>query len=423
LSSANRYLPIVGYVLVAVAFWSLRVTYWSITPEEPFSDMKDLIDVASAFLKAGSLGMGDFWQAYKVPVVPLMMAMVFGVAGEANLDAWRIAQTMFVFIAMVWLAREIYLRCASHLLALGLLCCVAFARSSIFWSLKPATESIAEGLVYLIPACALWHARRQNVFSAATLGFVIVVATLARPNFLVLLPVFGLWLLWLHWAVGKPNFRSRTVFAAFCLGVALAWSPWIARNYALYRAFVPISTQGPYTFLWELGQVRATLPDGTKVETTVQQLQQDAGRNFKSDYEASRYAQALVRAWLSENWKPYLRLVMHRGWQQLTDTTEYLTKVPRDRLFTDGFEPLLDKSLPLVMLGLLGLALFPLARPWALPIGLIPWTVWPFGALFIGYSRMFEPLLPLSLFGVVALIYIGASLLSGLVRMEVERAR
>ena len=94
------------------------------------------------------------------------------------------------------------------------------------------------------------------------------------------------------------------------------------------------SPRRPYTFLWELGQVKATLPDGTKVETTAQQLlQQDAPKNFKNDYEALRYAEALIRGWLVENWKLHLRLVIHRGFQQLTDTTEYLTKVLPDRLF------------------------------------------------------------------------------------------
>jgi hypothetical protein len=415
--------PIVAYAFVAALFWGFRVAYWSATPEEPFSDMKDLIDIATAFLKTGSLGMGDFWQAYKLPAVPLMMAMVFAVAGDANLDAWRIAQTTFVFAAAAWLAREIYLRSTSHVLALGLLCCVALARSSIFWSLKPATESIAEGFVYLMPACALWHARRLNPVSAATLGIVIVVATLARPNFLVLLPVFILWLLWLHWPRGKRNSSTKVVLGGFCLGVALTWSPWIARNYSLYSAFVPISTQGPYTFLWELGRVKATLPDGTKVETTVQQLQQDAPKNFKNDYEASRYAEALIRGWLSENWKLYLRLVIHRGWQQLTDTTEYLTKVPRDRLFIDGVEPLLDKWPPLVILGLFGLAVLAVGKPWAAPIALVPWFVWPFGALFIGYSRMFEPLLPLTLFGVVAVAYLGAGQLRRLFPLDTERMR
>ena len=401
-----RILLVVAYAVMGALFWSLRLAYWSTTEEEPFSDMADLIAIASAFLKDGSLGMGEFWRAYKVPVVPIMMAMVFAIAGEANLDAWRVAQTLFVFLAATWLAREIYLRSASHMLALGLLCCVALARSSIFWSLKPATESVAEGFVYLIPACALWHGRRLDGISAFTLGSVMVAAMLARPNFLILLFILGLWVFWLHGANRNTDSKTGAVIAAFLLGVCLAWSPWIVRNYALYGIFVPISTQGPYTFLWELGQITATLPDGTKVETTVQKLQDDAGRDFKNDHQAARYAEGLARSWLRENWKLYVRLVASRAWQQLADTTEYLTKVPRDRLFTSGFEPLLDKWPPVLILGLLGLVAFSVGRLWALPIALVPWCLWPFGALFIGYSRMFEPLVPLVSFGTVVLVYL-----------------
>jgi hypothetical protein len=376
------------------------------TNEEPFSDMKDFILVALDFQHSGSLGMGSFWQTYKLPVVPMLMAATFALTGDADLGAWRLTQSALVFLSVSWLAREIYIHSRSHVLAFGILVCVALARSSIFWSFKPASESVAEAFVYAVVACALWYSRRSSSFVALVLGALIIVATLARANFIILLPVFVAWVWWNADPANTQGRRRYRVVAAFLSGVALAWSPWIIRNYQLYHAIIPISNQGPYTFLFELGRVSAKLPDGTRVDSDMNNLQREAYQRFPNDYEAARYAEYFVRTWLEEHWKQYPILVGLRAWRQLDDDTIYLTKVPRDRLFGLEFEPLLDKAAAITTCGLIGLLVLGITNVWALPLALVPWTLWPFGALFLGDPRMFEPLIPITLFGVFALIYL-----------------
>ena len=92
----------------------------------------------------------------------------------------------------------------------------------------------------------------------------------------------------------------------------------------------------------------------------------------------------------------------------MTDRTEYLTKVPREYLFTDGVELLLDNVAAFRNFRLIRARGVSVIRPWAAPISLVSWSVWPSGALFIGYSRMFEALVPLVLFGLVVLAYLAA---------------
>ena len=65
---------------------------------------------------------------------------------------------------------------------------------------------------------------------------------------------------------------------------------------------------------------------------------------------------------------------------------------------------LLDKSFPAVLIGLAGLMLFVLAYgAWAAPLAILPLVLLPFGALFLNYPRMFDPFLPLSVYGMFLL--------------------
>jgi hypothetical protein len=188
---------------------------------------------------------------------------------------------------------------------------------------------------------------------------------------------------------------------AYSLGVAVTWAPWLVRSYRLYAHPVAFTTQGPYTFLWELGAVKVTLADGTPALHTMNDMQAEAGRRFKTDYEASKYGDEVVRNWLRENWRSYLRLIRPRLLRQISDRSEYLTKLPRDNLFGIHPEPLLDKSRFAVFLGLGGLVLFALAYgAWAAPLAILPLVLLLFGAVFLGYPRMFDPYLPLSLYGI-----------------------
>lgn len=384
-------------------FWSLRFAYWSSVYEEPFSDMADFIGVALGLLRDGSFASDGFWRTYKAPTITLMMAASSIGSDTFNFAAWRVLQTLFLFASMAWLARELVIATGSRWTGLALIACVAICRPSIFWSYKPASESVAEGFVYLLLALWLAFARKGTWRYACLLGVACVVATLARPNFAVAIGIFGLAVIVHARASSAASGRRAAIAGAFIAGVVLAWTPWIARSYALYGGPVLASTQGPYSFLWEMGEVSVTLPDGSRLRTDVNRMQEEAPRLFRNDYEASRFASQVAWAWLRENTGTFASMVPERMWRQISDRTEHLTKLPRKRLFPSMPEPLLDKRASLVLAGLLGLGLFSAAYGIRfLPLLGLPVAVWFLSALFNGYSRMYDPLAPITLYGIFA---------------------
>ena len=392
---------VICFALACLLFWSLRVLYWQTVAEQPFSDMADLIRVAAGVRRHGSFAYDRFWQSYRPPVVPLMMAITSFHSGTFNLAAWQVWQTIFVFASLLCLARELLLATKNPWASITLIISVAVTRPSIFWSYKAATESVAEGFVYATMAMALLFIRKQSLPAALAAGVVGVAAALARPSFAPVIALLAVVTVGYGWLRYRTSRRLVLVGMMFLLGVGLAWAPWLGRSYYLYHHFVPFTTQGPYSFLWEWGGVKVPSRDGTTVIRDVNAMTQGAPHRFANDYEAAQYGNRAVRAWLRENWRLYLRNIPTRLWRQITDRTEYLTKVPRDKLFAIDVEPLLDKSAPAVLLGFVGLVLFAGAHGvWAAPLAIFPAVLWLFSALFLSYPRMFDPYSPLVLYGI-----------------------
>ncbi|BBL70997.1 hypothetical protein [Methylogaea oryzae] len=384
-------------------FWGLRIYYWHQIDEPPFSDLEDYVKLGSGVARSFDFSFDSFWRSYKPPTIPLFHGLVFFLFGDANLDALRYAQGLFVFGSAGFLAREIYIASASKPLAFSFLLIVAVAKSSVFWSYKAGTESLAEGFLYLVLGVSLWAQRAPAVCQAYfALGALSVAAILARPNFVPFLFLLSILPLVKAWKSSPSSFSK--CLSAYILAIVLAWSPWITRNYRIYGDFLPLSTQGPYSFIWELGKV-AIPGAGPEEKMDVNEIQAMASHRFKSDLEASRFANQVSALWLREHAKEYPRIVVNRILNQVNDRDVHLTKVSRIELF-DGFIPLLDKNRWNVWSGFLGIAIMALRYPWAIQLllGVVPTFV--FGALFLGYARMLEPILPMVLSGNIMLVYV-----------------
>lgn len=394
-------------VLGVLAFWGLRIAYWRTTFELPFSDMEDYVRVARGVLASWDFRFDSFWVSYKPPGLPILLAAVFGVVGEESQAAWRWAQAAFTFAALLWLCCEVARASGRRWMAPTLLLCAALCRASIFWSYKISTEGPAEAFSYLGAACILLCFRRPRLDAFFLTGVVLMAAVFNRPQGLAVVFAFPVvYLLQQAWHFpGLPNPRAflrkrLPLLVAMGLGVALVWTPWLVRSYGHYGRVLPLTSQGPYSFLWELGEVEYEAPDGTVVRTDWQRLQAEAITRFKSDYDAQAYAGKIMSQWLARNPWTYAKLVVKRFFKTLGDRTEYLTKVPRERLFsgvTDWF--LIDKVRPLTLLGALGLLGMSLWAPGLVALPLIALGQWFFGLLFLGYSRILDPTLALVLFG------------------------
>jgi hypothetical protein len=163
-----------------VVFWALRALYWRGVDELPFSDMADFERIALRVLREWSFQHDAFWRSYKMPVLPLLGAGVWGVAGAHNYLAWRIFQTAITCLAMTWLALELRRVTGARWVGVAFVWVVALTRSSIFWSYKYATEGVAEALLYAVCAALLWALRSRRPVAFVLTGVLLTAASLTK---------------------------------------------------------------------------------------------------------------------------------------------------------------------------------------------------------------------------------------------------
>lgn len=406
--SHNAYkLYAMAFFLIGIIFWSIRIYYWYLTTEYPFSDMANFNAVALGIANSWNFQWNNFWQSYTTPTLPLFRALQIILFGESML-AWRIFQNFLLFSGVVWACYEIYKSTNKVWLALALFFVVAISKPSIFWGYKLAREGLQEALSFFVIANFIYVMRTFSLRSAFILGVVLALYFLNRANAILLVPIVIATIILLILTNKKTeHLASRDarlivkIITPILIGIMLVWSPWVVRSYNLYGHIVPLSTQGPYGFLWELGSVTVKMPTGELLTTDVNTLQNEAPKTFINDYQAHLHASSIVRQWFNDNWTDYPALIIKKITNSLLDRTIYLTKVSREEMFPNYINDiLLDKSLMGVILGVMGLfaMIAKYSRNlWILPIiALLPWLS---ATLVVGYPRMFEPSISIILFG------------------------
>ena len=379
-------------------FVIVRLVYWNNVTEEPFSDMADYIHWGRSWAAGDWMMEGQFWGgAYKAPGVPLLYAGVFAFTGGHDVDVLRWVQLAISVFALAFFAWQLTRTTGTLLAGLLVILVVTFTKSSVFWSFKVGTETLSEAMLYLSLGAALWVWRDSaSRWRYVVLAVVTVYATFVRPNSLPLVGVLVLFPLFKLYAIDKR--QSVRCMAVYTLAVVCAWAPWIARNYAHCGQFVPLSTQGPYTFLWELGDVDLPGPDGKRMVVHVNQLQAEAPKRFANDCEASKYAMGLVKLWMTENIATYPALVKSRLLRYTTDRQIDLTRVSRSQLHPDLDPVLIDKTqAQIVLAAVIGLAMS-VFYIWARVVFAAIMANLLFSSLFLGDARMIEPFIPIIIF-------------------------
>lgn len=407
-------------ILVAVAlFWVLRLRYWSQVHEPIFSDMLDYFYMAQRFLYQGTLEQDSFWLSYRPPVLPILGAGVFGLVGFKIL-AWQIFLAALTVGGAWWAGYEFSRAAERRWILPAFLFVVAFSRSSIFWSLKFATEGTAEAFLYYAVASTLRAYRTRSLVSFMLAGMFVAISQFNRSNFIIIPPLLIAGLLL---EMGMQAIRERSLRAAwrsnamaailaFGLALAIVWAPWIARSYNLYGVPLVSTTGGPYHLIFELGDINIRMPDGHLIVNN-NQLLSDSSKWFANDLEASKYATVVFKTWLAQHSAEYIRILGARVHEQLFMQSVWLTKVPRDNLFNSRIEwLLLDKKPVLLVLGLLGLILLPFTsgRKILVLVPLLVLAPWLLTIPVVGTSRMFEPVIPFVLFGNAAWVMLAHAL-------------
>ncbi|MFO7560888.1 MAG: glycosyltransferase family 39 protein [Desulfobacterales bacterium] len=353
-----------------------------------------------------------FWQSYVTPTMPAFRAFQCILFGESLL-AWRYFQTIILFAGALWLAYEIFKISLSTWLALGFFLIVSLSKPSIFWSLKVARESLAEAFIYITIASSFASFRTSRKIYFLFTGIFFGLSLLNRPNFFLAIPAFVLLILIVNIFSKEQNKKLQTAkitfgyLAAFLLGLALIWGPWVLHTYKLYGHPVLLSTQAPYSFFWEHGEQTISDDNGETIKFSTQTLQAEAGSKFKNDYQAYVYGNYLVRKWLKTNWRYFLSRIPLNIEKSLTDSNISLTKVSRDKLFSDWRNNILiDKTSFLMCCGIIGFFLWSWRMSlWCLSLPIISILPWINGAIMISYPRMFEPSITIILFGNLLLLH------------------
>ena len=396
-----RILYILILILGIYNFWLLRYYYWNITDEPIFSDMSGFEGVARNILKNVDFSWNDFWRTYNPPTLALLRALQITILGD-SISMWQLFQTLISFTGLLWLMYEIMKITQRPWLALLLLWTVSLSKSSIFWSLKLARESMSEAFIYYSIAISLSALRNKKPLLFFLTGFIYMITVFNRTNFILILPIFIFSFLIYEVYYNRKMCNKKILFLCmyYLLGISIVWFPWIIRSYNLYWHIMLLTTQGPYSFLWELGDIKIKDETGKEVTKNCNILQNEAPEQFPNDYEASIYANKFVKQWLKNNWRKYPGIIIMRLCRTINDRTIYLTKVSRTELYPDILNYfLIDKKPLLIIFGLAGLTILAIKFSYLYIFLFISISSWMTACLFLGYPRMLEPVIPVFLFG------------------------
>lgn len=130
----------------------------------------------------------------------------------------------------------------------GLVACLAAACYTpfIFYSIVPLKTSLSVFMfalaVYLL--LARWHSR--SWVPVLLLGLISGLLPAVRENYLVLVPLFFLVILFNRYRKGASMRPVLTHLVLYAAGVVVALSPFIVRNYRVAGEFAPVTSQGGF---------------------------------------------------------------------------------------------------------------------------------------------------------------------------------
>lgn len=394
--------PFWTFIAISILFFGLRTAYWMKVAEEPFSDMRDYLKIAIALYENLAFKLEGFWQSYKPPTFPILISFYFLLRQSFNLDLWAPFQVSAHFLSLLILFRYLYSDSRLRNYFLVMFAFVAVSLSSVFWSFKLSTEYFSEIFIVVLTWCYLNLHKNRNIKWSIFSGFLTMAAIFHRPQFLMVtgIPVA---ILALSWPIKKSSLKNVVILG---LTMFIVWLPWGLRAKELYGKFLFTSTQGPYSFLWELGNIKSV--DSGEM-TTIDKLQDSATGMFSNDHQAMEYANQHVKLWIKENWSEYIfRMIPRRVASSMVATDEGLTKVDRNTLFHNDLDKLiLNKHWWVIALGVLGFLIGGFRDVRVLIIGGPSLLLWLFGALFLSYPRILDPSIPYLMSGSFFLLSTG----------------
>lgn len=235
---------VIAATAVAIAAVLPRILIVAATTDSTvFADMVDYYDRARYLHDHGSL----YPTAFRVPVFPIAITGAFVLFGQ-NLLAARILQcVIFGLIAATTYA--IASRMMSRRRAISASLIVAWYPGLLLYTVYVVSEPLFM-LLTLFAVLAAQHA--STLRWMVTAGILAGLATLTRQAGVAISGALVSWAFLRGtgtWRWHGDAMRRASLAGAVALGVVLAMSPWVARNYVMFGRWMPLETTAGITFL------------------------------------------------------------------------------------------------------------------------------------------------------------------------------
>ena len=286
-----------------VAFVAIRVAILAFIPTAaPFSDAGWYLRRAITLAEQGTYSEGGMPTAYWPVGYPAFLAGIFTIFGPSLLAA-RIANLVLASISFWLLYRVAQRSFGDELVArLTVLFLALYPNNAAYVPLL-LTETL---YTFLLLAASVALLGGKNWVQVGVAGLILGLATLVKSQTLLLIPVLAV-LAFMRQRSWKA-FADAAIRGAGVLGVAmLVLTPWTLRNYSMFGAFIPVSTNGGMALLTgnNPSMVGDYLSDFSEIDPLVAQARFSVGDQVAADARARK----LAVNWIVSNPMQFARLV------------------------------------------------------------------------------------------------------------------
>jgi len=220
------------------------------TPEKiltPLNDSTDYDFLAQEILKGRFCSPTGEPTAFRPPLYPAFLAIIYLIAGIQNLKAVALAQValgIFNAFLTLWAAeRMTKSKMAARLAALG----VALYPAFILQTVQILSEDLSRTLFLASLAFLISGMEEKKSRRLILSGIIFGIAALNKSALLAALPFLVLWVGY-YWS-GPFRDKLKSALLYFLFPIALLVGAWSARNAAISGGkIIPVSTNYPITF-------------------------------------------------------------------------------------------------------------------------------------------------------------------------------
>jgi 4-amino-4-deoxy-L-arabinose transferase-like glycosyltransferase len=223
---------------------------------------------------------------------PAFVGAVYAVTGPHPVAAMTLNAVLGALAALA--AHRLAARCMGPRRALLAGMLVALHPGLVAYTPALMTEGVTAALVTAAAAVAAW-ARDRRAAAAIPVGLVVGIATLVRPQCIVLAPLFGL-------LAAVPTKSSARRASAMVLGASLAalcvCAPWTARNCVRMKRCALVSVNGGWNLLIGADAASTGAWSPIKVPEACREVFDEAAKDVCFGDEARRFIREHPAAWL-----------------------------------------------------------------------------------------------------------------------------